>query len=39
MPPQRHHAAAALAAEHAALPVPRTAGRCITMPGRQAPLS
>jgi acyl-CoA thioester hydrolase len=37
MPPQRREAAAALAAQHAALPVPPTAGRCITMPRRQAP--
>jgi len=34
MPPQRREAAAALAAEHAVLPVPPTAGRCITMPRR-----
>jgi len=34
MPPQRSEAAAALAAEHAALPVPPTAGRHITMPHR-----
>jgi acyl-CoA thioester hydrolase len=34
MPPQRREAAAALAAEHAALPVPPTAGRCITMTRR-----
>ena len=37
MPPPRREVAAALAAEHAALPVPPTAGRCITMPGREAP--
>jgi acyl-CoA thioester hydrolase len=35
MPPQRREAAAALAAEHARLPVPPTAGRCITMPRRE----
>ena len=34
MPPQRREAAAALAAEHAALPVPPTTGRCITIPRR-----
>jgi acyl-CoA thioester hydrolase len=32
MPPQRREAAAALAAGHAALPLPPTAGRHITMP-------
>jgi acyl-CoA thioester hydrolase len=32
MPPQRRQAAAALAAGHAALPLPPTMGRCITMP-------
>jgi len=34
MPPQRRQAAAALAAGHAALPVPPTAGRCVAMPRR-----
>jgi acyl-CoA thioester hydrolase len=34
MPPERREAAEALAAEHAALPAPPTAGRCITMPRR-----
>jgi acyl-CoA thioester hydrolase len=34
MPPERREAAEALAAEHAALPVPPTAGRHITMPHR-----
>jgi acyl-CoA thioester hydrolase len=34
MPPQLREAAAALAAEHAVLPAPTTAGRCITMPRR-----
>jgi acyl-CoA thioester hydrolase len=37
MPPQRREAAAALAAEHAALPIPPTAGRHITMPRRETP--
>jgi acyl-CoA thioester hydrolase len=36
MPPQRCEAAAALAAEHATLPAPPTAGRCIIMPRRPA---
>ncbi len=34
MPPDRQRAVAALAAEHAALPAPRTAGRRIGMPRR-----
>jgi acyl-CoA thioester hydrolase len=37
MPPQRREAAEALAAEHAALPAPPTAGRRIAMPRRAAP--
>jgi acyl-CoA thioester hydrolase len=37
MPPQRREAAEALAGRHAALPVPRTAGRRIAMPGRAMP--
>jgi acyl-CoA thioester hydrolase len=37
MPPQRREGAAALAAAHAALPVPPTAGRCIMMPRREPP--
>jgi acyl-CoA thioester hydrolase len=37
MPPQRREGAATLAAAHAALPVPPTAGRCIMMPRRETP--
>jgi acyl-CoA thioester hydrolase len=37
MPQRRREAAAALAAGHAALPVPKTAGRRIAMPGRAMP--
>ena len=33
IPPARARAVLALAAEHAALPLPDAAGRCITMPG------
>jgi acyl-CoA thioester hydrolase len=37
MPQQRREAAEALAARHAVLPVPNTAGRRIAMPGRAMP--